>query len=452
VQPLSIYYPHLFLFVYNLREIQEDVKPTPQQESWEALRNRLNVTPEADYNLDRNYPITVEDLEGITGLYRRYTLGDTDSLLVFCATKDKENPQNYDYLYDFRKKLEANGTIGKTWLILGYLNSATDVDKEKAAKQAYQSFKKVTTEPQLRPGNHFLGSSVFEIWESPKEQTNNAENENVLICISSHKKIVERIETFYYELMLLFYYRHKISWHYYSSLNIKKILLKEGICPEANQINEAIVDLPEIGGTEEKFDYFNKELRRNLYILAKYTIAQETLKVQLQSLRQNLQNYQSRLAIVKHKATEETGLTKLKFLEEFGEFTAADYLCQMEQDYMVLAPQLQVREKYINSIRTFIELFRAEQERQIANQNKKFQDTIIFLGTSIGTATFAAATSAPFIFKEINPTNLNNPPNLPTKNKVLFTGLSCLILYLAIGLVSGYFVYRWWRFYRSPAK
>lgn len=445
MQPLSIYYPHLFLFVYSLREIQEDAKATPQPDSWESLRNRLNVTPEADKNLERNYPIKIEDLEGVTGFYQRYTLGDIDSLLVCCATKDKENPQHFDYFYDFQKNLKAKGTIGKTWLILGYLNSASDLDKEKAAKQAYQSFKKDPIEPQLRPGNHFLGSSVFEIWEPPEDWKNTPENENVLICICSHKKIVERIETFYYELMLLFYYRHKISWNYRSSLNIKKMLVKEGIFPEKNQIDEAIVNVPQISGIEKNYDYFNSELRRNLHILAKYTISIENLKVQLQSLRQNLQNYHNRLGIIKHKATEENGLTQLKFLEEFGEFTAADYLWQMEQDYMVLVPQLQVREKYINSIRTFVELFKAEEQRLIVSQNRKFQDTIIFLGTSIGTSTFIAAASAPFLIKEITAANLNKNTNLPPVNNNWFTSISLLVLYLSIGVISGYFVYRWWR-------
>ncbi|MFB2935365.1 hypothetical protein ACE1B6_08800 [Aerosakkonemataceae cyanobacterium BLCC-F154] len=433
MQPLSIYYPHLFLFVYSLRTIQEDIQLTPQQQSWESLRNRLNLDPEADYHPERNYPFTPDDLEGVTGFYRRYTLGDTDSLLVCCATKDKENPQSYDYFYDFQKKLEAKGTIGKTWLILGYVNSATDLDKETTAKQAYQSFRKNLAEPQLRPGNHFLGSSVFEIWESSENWTNTPENENVIICICPHKKIVERIETFEYELMLLFYYRHKIIWNYQSSNHIKKMLILEGIFPQDNHIDEVIIKLPEISGIEQNFDYFNHELRANLQILAKYTMALETLKVQLQSLRQNLQNYQNRLAIIKNKAAEENGLTKLNFLEEFGEFTAADYLWQMEQDYRILVPQLQVREKYINSIRTFIELFQAEQDRQIASQNTKFQDTVIFLVTTIGTSTLIAATSAPFIIKE------------PSTNNILLTCITLLILYLAIGLISGYFVSQWWR-------
>ncbi|XWK89739.1 MAG: hypothetical protein U7127_06645 [Phormidium sp.] len=441
MQPLSIYYPHLFLFVYSLREIQEDIQPTPQQQSWESLRNRLKLDQDAHSNPERNYPFIVEGLEGVTGFYRHYILGDTDSLLVCCSTKDKENPQNYDCFYEFQKKLEAQGTIGKTWLILGYVNSATDQDKEKAAKQAYQSFRKDATEPQLRPGNHFLGSSVFEIWESPEDWTNTPEHENVLICICPHKKIVERIETFQYELMLLFYYRHKIYWNYRSSINIRRMLIQEGIFPETNQINEAIINWPEISEIERKFDYFNHELRTNLHILAKYTMALESLKVQLQNLRQNLQNYQNHLAIIKSKATEETGITQLKFFEEFGEFTAADYLLQMEQDYRILMPQLQVREQYINSIRTFIEILRGEQDRQIASQNTKFQDTVIFLGTTIGTSTFTAVASAPFIIKQATTSKLSQTPE-----NGWFTCISFLILYLAIGLISGYFVSQWWRF------
>lgn len=455
MQPLSIYYPHLFLFVYSLREIQEDIKPTPQQQSWENLRHRLNLDQKADYHPDIDYPFILEDLEGVTGCYRRSTLGDTDSLLVSCATKDKENPQNYDYFYDFQKKLEAKGNIGKTWLILGYVNSATDQDKEKAAKQAYQSFRKDPTEPQLRPGNHFLGSSVFEIWDSPENWTNPPEKENVLICICPHKKIVERIETFQYELMLLFYYRHKIYCSYHSSINIKKRLIQEGIFPDHRQIDEVIFNLPTSNSIEHSFDYLNQELHLNLHILAKYTIALEDLQVQLQSLRQNLQNYQNRLAIIKQKATEETGLTKLKFLEEFGEFAAADYLCQMEQDYRLLAPQLQLREKYINSIRAFIELFQAEQNRQIANQNTKFQEGVIFLGTTIGTSTFIAAASAPFIIKDITSPNLTQSPNVPAANNNWFicvTFVTFLTLYLAIGIISGYAVHKWWRFCRSTTK
>ncbi|MFB2837503.1 hypothetical protein [Floridanema evergladense] len=447
MQPLSIYYPHLFLFVYSLREVQEDIKATPQQTSWERLRDRLNLDQEADYDIERNYPFTVEDLNGVTGFYRRYTLGDTESLLVYCATKDKENPQNYDCFYEFQKKLEANGTIGKTWLILGYLNSATDLDKEKAAKQAYQSFRKNASEPQLRPGSHFLGSTVFEIWESPENWTNALEHESILICICPHQKTVERIGTFHYELMLLFYYRHKICKNYRISINIKKMLIQEGIFPENNQIDEAVVNFPNISGLEQKFDYFNYELRKNLQILAKYIMALEDLKVQLQNLQQNLENYQKRLAIIKHKATEENGITKLKFFDEFGEFTATNYILETEKYYTLLLPQLALREKYIHSICTFIELFKAEQDRQIANQNTKFQDTVIFLGTTIGTSSFIAIASAPLILNKITTSNLSQTPN-----NISLTYFTFLILYLAIGLTSGYITRQWWRSYRHPSR
>jgi len=453
VPTLSIYYPHLFLFVYNLRENQEDGKVTPQQKSWRVLRDRLNVSPEAEYNLERNYPITVDDLEGILGFYQPYTLGDTDSLLVACCTKEKDQPQNFHYLSDFQQKLEAQGNIGKTWLILGYLNSSSEAAQEKAAKQAYQAFRNTDKEPSLKPGNFFLGGSIFEVWEPPDHGTNLDNNEIVLICICANKKPVERFATFYYELMLIFYYRHKIISNYKRSKSIKQMLVQEKMFQGNSNLGEINVKLSAADEVEKHFDYLQNELQTNFKVLASQIAAIEKIKIELQSLKQNIHNYQKWLELIKIKAQEEIGLTKLKCLENFSEFTANVYQGEIEEDYTILAPELRVREKYIDTIRGLIEIDQAERTHQIEQQNQKFQDTVIFLGTSIGTATFVASSFRPLIIKEITIQTSVLTTKTPVSANINW--LSCTIfpiLYIVIGLICGWAAHTWWRSLRPPSK
>lgn len=445
MQTLLIYYPHLFLFVYNLRENQDLDEVSLQQQSWEDLRTRLQVTPEADANPERNYPIAVEDLEGVIGFYQRYPLGDTDSLLVSCCTKDKDTPQNINCLYDFREKLEAQGNIGKTWLILGYLNSASEVEHEKAAKQAYKGFKKTETDPTLKPGNYFLGGSIFEVWNPPQDWANlkKDENETVLICICPYKKTVERFGGFYYELLLLLYYRHKILWTYSQSRIIKKMLAKEDIWPHNSRIAEITVPLPNPQLIEENFEILKKELHKNTLDFAKHTAGLESLGVQLQTMRNNINNFQKRLGILKEKAIEEIGITKLKCLEDFGEFIAPRYQAQIEQDYAILAPGLRVREKCIDTIRGFVEIDRASRDRLVQIENRNFQNAVAFVGVGIGTATFTATALTPLVQEITKPTPIETTKTLPATTNTCLTWVIFLFLCIAVGLACGWGAYTW---------
>jgi len=374
VQNLLIY-PHLILFAYNLEEKPEG-QETTQQKSWETLRTRLKVPPEADFNSERYYPFLIDDVHGF---YQRICLGETDSLLVSCFTKDEDKPQDVSCFHKFRQKLDVQANIGRTWLILGYSHYSADSDREKAAKEAYKAFKGTQQDPNLKQVNYFLGSSIFEVWQQPQDWTKVEDNDLVLICICPYKKTMERFAAFYYDWLWLFYYRHKILWAYSNSRIVKKLLEEEDLFPRASTIPAIKVYLPEMNLAYTDLQQIKIDLHKNLLILSKHTAGLESLALQLQTLKTNLKNYQNRLGKIKDTANNELGLTKLHSLEEFGESVASKYQGQIEQDHASLSPGLRVRERYIDTIRGIVEVTQAERDRT--------------LNTTIALATFGLATS-----------------------------------------------------------
>ena len=383
---ILLIYPHLVLFAYNLRE-KSAGKETTQPESWEALRTRLQVPPEADKNSESFYPFTSDN---IPGFYQHIPLGETDSLLVSCFSKDEDKVEDINLLAKFRQKLELQANIGKTWLIFGYLHSSADSDREKAAKEAYKAFKNTQAEPYFKPGNYFLGCSVFEFWESPQDSANNEGNDLVLIFICPYKKTIERLANFYYDWLWLFYYRHKIIWAYRNSRLIKSLLEKEDLFPSEATIPEITITLPSLNLAYADLQQIKIDLQKNLVTLSKHTTGLESLALQLHTIKTNRHNYQIRLERIKGITTNELGLTNLKFLEDFSESVALRYQGQIEQDHASLNPGLRVREKYIDTIRGIVEVSQAERDRRL-------ERNITIVGFAIGAASTTASAISPFV-------------------------------------------------------
>lgn len=407
MQTLLIY-PHLLLFAYNLEE-KSDGKEISQPKSWEALRTRLKVPPEADFNSERNYPFAVDDVHGF---YQRISLGETDSLLVSTFIKDEDKPQDVSCFYKFRQKLELQANVGRTWLILGYLNSASDADREKAAKEAYKALNGIQQEPKLKQGNYFLGSTIFEALQ-PQDLTKLENNDFILICICPYKKTMERIATFYYEWLWLFYYRHKILCTYSNSRIVKKLLETEGLFPSRSTIPEIQFYLPDLNLANLYLEQIKIDLHKNLLMLSKQTAGLESLALQLQTLKTNMKNYKNRLEKIKEIANNEIGLTKLNFLEEFGEAVASKYQGEIEQDYTSLSPGLRIREKYIDTIRGIMEVSQAERDRTLTN-------TIAIVGIAVASSTITTT---------ILSTQLPQPQ---PKNSISLTIAFCLSISAAI--------------------
>jgi len=398
VQTLLIY-PHLVLFAYNLRE-QPEVGSSSQEKSWDDLRNELKIEPTADFNSQKFYPFSFEDIKGF---YQRIPLGETNNLLVSCFTKDENTcPDMATFLHKSLKKIEVTGNIGRTWLIFGYNDSWADKEREKVAKETYKAFTNSPEEPNFIGGDYFLGGSLFEVWQQPKNWANSEENNDIiLICICPNKSAMQKIADTYYDLRWLFYYRHKIIWAYRYSKIIRDLLEKEDLFPRASTISAIKVATPELSLAEADLQQIKVDLHKNLVTLSKHTAGLEGLALQLQTLKTNLKNYQNRLEKIKTTASNEVGMTKLKLWEDFANSDALRYQEQIEHDYASLTPGLRVRERYIDTIRGIVEVTQAERDRRL-------ERNIIIIGFGIGAASAAASAVSPFV---------ETVSQLPTKKK-----------------------------------
>ena len=149
-----IYYPHLYLFAYNLENHRgQNITEIGSDASWECLRDKLQIPPQATNDFQEYcFPQdNTEEFAGnipIAGYYRCTLLHDTNGLLVLCSAQDEINPQNVSCFYHFRQKLEVKSDIGKTWIIAGYSNLSSQEEHEMIAKDAYKAVSSSSLTPQ----------------------------------------------------------------------------------------------------------------------------------------------------------------------------------------------------------------------------------------------------------------------------------------------------------------
>ncbi|NET87366.1 MAG: hypothetical protein F6K45_04550 [Kamptonema sp. SIO1D9] len=411
-------YPQLFLFAYQLREPN-----TKEYKSWlaelEDLRQRLQIPSEAKYHQNRDYYFQTDQLEGI---YNYLDFGDTDNLLVGCSFLHQK-PADVNCLQQFKTKLDIQANIGKVWLILGHLDFPNSTAPETLAQTIYQTFNPTKNTVDLQTGT-LANIPFFADLES-----------NIIIFLAPNQDILDKITSFYYELLRLFSYQQKIAWIEQQSRIIKEKSVSEGFFLHPDEITKEVKTNPQLFLDIAQLQELKKHLLENLGKLTKYTIGTEGLAVQLQSLKTNLNSYEKRLQVIQKKASE-IGETDLKLLADFQNIIAPRYLNQIERDYASLSPGLKVREQYINTIRGLVEISQAERDRRSETQNRHFQNKVAYIGVGLGTASVTASSVANFAeeIREYPPFNSRAIVPLPAPWLNFSVALTISIL---VGLISG---------------
>ncbi len=423
----QLIYPHVYLFVYNLKSEPEN----------QEFLDKLTTFP--------------------GGFYSPRRLDDTDSLLLACSVEDKKNPSDVSSFPDLRdqllaqkKKLVNTSNLGKTWILAGYLpRFSYEVDPttqtrviEDLAKSAYESldFGKWDSHPKV---GQFMGATVFEIWHSPQNwQDLDAENHHVLIMLYPDLATMEKINNFYEDWRWLFCYRHKILWAYGNTRQIKPVLENNFSPVDVHEDSSKIqpifsqANLSNYNLTELKIS-----LNKNYGILAIYSEGISGLEVQKQTIETNLHNYKERLKDIEAKAMQLNGTnsTNLDMLKTFSEMVEYKYQFQIERDLSALSPGLRLHDKWIDTVRGIVEIEQAERDRI-------FQETVEVWGIGLATTAIVATTISPFV-----PTIRGIKPN---DNQTPIDGGINFVLTVAISLIIGWFskwqAEKWVRSRRHP--
>ncbi len=394
-------YPQLFLFAYD-RQIPGTEEGN--RKNWDALRDRLQIQDEANQPGDRDYLFQNPDGQGF---YLRYGLGDTQSLMVALMPHSDETSE-ITLLSRFRKTLDVSANLGKTWLILGYVNSRSDSAHFQAAHAAYQGFYPSKPVPAFHPSK-LLNCSLFEVRQSLQNTKNNTPDlEVILICIAPSKSALKRVTDLYAEWLWLFLHRHEIESAYRNSQLIQTALQEQGIFRTGSIFPELSPLIPSSLETLQNLPNFQSQWSENLVSLAQYRAGVAGLETQHQALSTHLKNYQKRLQRIQEQLKDEIATSDLKVWVEFRDYIAPQYETELEQQWRGFKMGLQGKEQSLQDIAAVLK--RAEQKER----DRRVENAIAAAAIGIGTTTASAISgtqalsqlSPPQSPREVTPTQI----------------------------------------------
>ncbi|WP_334866069.1 hypothetical protein [Nostoc sp.] len=406
----NLIYPTLDLFLYALKTSLNTTDAETQKNQAAFLAQLPSDTQfhdpdiETEY-LEITYPTQINFIsqkKTLEGYYYAVRLNDTYGLQLDCSINNQVETQPAKSFAILKTEIEQKlnkelATIGKTWLLSGWLPENSSQNPEDIAKDCYHAlFKDNYWQPEE---GTFLDGKIFEIWHSENknyslEKATNALNSHehhVIIAIYTNRESAEQAAEFYKDWMGLFCYRNKISWAYWQSRLVKKSLLNH-----YKQIEENRKITNQSNSRQEKQNITtSRKILNNIdNILQQYTIDLLNLSFQKNIIEINLSNYQLRLALIKEKAGQNN---QLDFLEKFSGIANKKYLPQITKDIENMQLGLQLLEDTINSTRSRVEVEKSERERN-------FQELVAVAGAGIATVSLVRETAkgCDDIFKQVN--------------------------------------------------
>ncbi len=357
----SLNYPQLFLFAYDR---QVPGSEGGNGKDWDALRDRLQIHPEANQPGDRDYLFRNPDGQGF---YLRYGVGDTQSLMVALMPHSDETC-DITLLSRFRQTLDVSANLGKTWLILGYVNSRSDSAHFQAAHAAYQGFCPSKTVPAFHPSK-LLNCSLFEIRNSPQNWNNSwPEYEAIMICICPSKSALKRVADLYSEWLWLFLHRHQIGSAYRNSQLIQTALEKQGISRNGAILPELPELMPSSPGMLQNLSNLQSQWSQTLLILAQHRAGVAGLETQRHGLNTHLREYEKRLQRIQEQIKDEIATSDLKVWVEFRDYIAPQYQAELEQQWRGFKMGLQSREQSLQDIEAVVKRVQNEEhDRRLEN-------------------------------------------------------------------------------------
>jgi hypothetical protein len=393
----ELFYPTIDLFIYDLRS-PLNADATEIANNLQAFRSRLPPKIELkDHQFETEYlelttpprPKLDPVDRRLEGYYYPVLLNDTYGLQIDCSVNIFTAPQPLDSFRSIALEIEDTArtnplTIGKTWLLSGWLTDR-EGDTEQIAIECYQTLFKDKSTPEIYGKGNLLSADIFEIWQPQSYHGN-----HLIIIIFPDRETLTQAAEFYTDWMGLCCYRHKITWAYHQSRSIKEALVDH---------YKKVEDNADIIKNSQKAKVSLADLQRIFNdiqtIINKYTIDLLNLSFQKQIIDINLVNYRTRLEQIDRKAGADNNLD---FLDRFGNFAEKKYLAQIEKDAENMQLGLKLLETNINALRSQIELEKSERDLNFQNLV-----TIIGAGTALTTVLDYEGKKCKAIIGDTNP-------------------------------------------------
>jgi len=325
--------------------------------------------------------------------------------------------ESLQYLIPEPPQLE---NIGKTWMLSGWLESGTDLEGEELAKQVYKCL--FAKDGVSQNNGEFLGGKVFEFWGDKIE-----DNCQLLVILYPDEAAFRECSNFDISWLDLLCFRHKITWAYEKTLQ-----LKERLVSNYNQIvgmrNTSRLNL--------------KKLLEAMGKLSEFTIDLNYLEFQYSTINVNLEKYEKELAQMQAKARP---TDDLKFLQVFCDRAKENYPKQIKKDIDNFRPCLEILQSLTDTIRGTVEIRKAESDRA-------FQNIVGIVGVGLSTGGTVASASANYKTEiEANPainTAINMLPIFePGSGLRVIMGFS-ILSGVAASLLTWMIIALWQRIFR----
>ena len=223
--------------------------------------------------------------KNLQGYFYAVRLNDTYGLQLQCSLNNKIAPQSVDQFTIIKTEIEQEldlnhnpATIGKTWLLSGYLPQNPQLAPETIALKSYQALVKDGKSTDLYGQGIFLEGNLFEFWKINSISSSAHQNNHFIVAIFPNKYQLDKFIDFYKDWMGLFCFRHKIDWSYHQSRLIKGTLVE---CYKRVEENRAIL-------AQKNQNLMLKKLLNNIQnVLNKYTLDLLKLSFQKQVAGEN---------------------------------------------------------------------------------------------------------------------------------------------------------------------
>lgn len=417
-----IIYPTVDLFLYDLRESLGQ-PPAQLDRNWDNFKHKLPAELQGCLKRDNSFDPESVDLlnkrfyefgnpgDTYQGFYYPVRMSDTYGLLLDCSINDTKKPYPAKSIKRVKEEIDrrlggATPNLGQTWLISGQLVDPAVQSAEDIAKICYKAVLPLCDwRDNFQGTGTVFGGRAFELWHYEsllKEMPENSDRDrssniwptfashHVIIVLYPNAKSAQAGAELHCDWMQLFAYRAKILWAYAQTRQLKQWLKQDSI---------AIQDcLQEIRGDRHKslpLPQLQSTLNQARSLVPDYTIDIGYLADQERTMAINLYNYQRRIKSIAEEATSSefapVGFPPpdLAFLANFSDDVAEKYLLQVRKDYENLAPGLQRLEFAIATIRSLVEVDRADRDR-------RFQTNVTVLGWGLAAAGLVVSLSAQF--------------------------------------------------------
>ncbi|OQW91804.1 MAG: hypothetical protein BWK79_16095 [Beggiatoa sp. IS2] len=335
-------YPTLDLFSYDIRE-SLGLSEAEIDKKRQYFKNRLPVElgQTIDKFDDQGEYVELLGKNGIhkfenavyTGYYYPVRLNDSYGLLLDCSCRDQQSSDNLQWVSGLKQVIEQKSaqkaTLGQTWVFYASVLNVPLEEYDLIAQKCYRALLPDANWHKDKTGSsEFSSGRLFELWRETGEM------EHIVIILFSNEKSAENLmRDFIQDELRWFWYRHKITWAYAQSQDLKGILKAKSA--ESDSLWEDF--------SNRKFDISvvlekaNTNFRYHLELL-------NGLAIQIPTIETNLLNYRRLTGKLAQK------LPGLNFPNEFERRTTEKYLLQIQRDQATFTLQLDLIKNIVASI------------------------------------------------------------------------------------------------------